>query len=210
MQAQRLNILGAVLLGFQRKTRGGGKAAFSSPISEDLANVLEWGEVPEFLTGAALDGSLHLSNCELTPKEKMLRANSMTLEAGQITEFKTVRRELKGSKGKGFRIELRFLVMFSDPLGCAKLELYMASVGSEKSALRIAFTKEPVQQELLNGDGERRAVNESQLPLPGEDQALTDEQAAAVAEIPTDPNVEYVDRAKERLAARRKTKEQVQ
>jgi len=128
-----------------------------------LSATLEWGEIPEFLTSTALEGSLHLSSCELTPKEKLLRVHAMQLDAGQITEFKSVRRELKGSKGKGFRIELRFLVLFSDPLGCAKLEGYMQGVGSEKSALRISFTKEPVQEMLPTGaEGERRDMSPAQ------------------------------------------------
>ncbi len=151
MQTERLNILGAVLLGFSKK-QSGGRAVFASPMASELSETLAWGDIPEFMTGAALEGSLHLSSCELTPKDKLLRTHAITLDAGQMTEFKTVRRELKGTKGKGHRVELRFMVLFSDPAGCAKLEAYMQGVGSEKSAIRISFTKEPVQQELVEAE----------------------------------------------------------
>lgn len=154
----KLSFTSVQLLGFSRDSNGG-RANFSSAMSNPIMKALSWIEMPNCLIGGKLEGELAATVIELEPKEKELAKHRTSLDVQRIGKFNTVRLELESSRGKGHRTELRFTVSFPDPEGCAKLERYFLTCG--KSTLTVSYEKAAQQEEIpLATDEQKQAVME--------------------------------------------------
>ncbi len=141
----KLTFTNAELDSFARSADGG-TAKFKAPLTASVIKAMAWGDMPEFLKGAAPDGDLAASSVELSPNDKELRKAEMQLATTRVNGFRLVRLEAEGTRGVGFRREVRFTVYFSDENGAAKLERYM--LGAGKSRLIVSYEKKPEQAEL--------------------------------------------------------------
>lgn len=156
--AEKITFPSAVLLAFGRKFNAGGKASFSSSITDAQRKAMNWDEIPECANGANLDGDLQASVLTLTPKDKELQRNAIELSISRVRNFQVVRLELEGKRDKGHRQELRFSVEFGDDKGARKLEEYMLTVGEGKSTLAVSYTKQ--EQLEMAGEAEPQAAAE--------------------------------------------------
>ena len=112
--------------------------------------------MPDCLTGANLDGSLAATAIDLAPKDPVLAKSGVSIACSLVDGFQSVRRELEGKQGKGYRSELHFVAHFADDNGCAKLEQYMVVCGETKAALSVKYNK----QAQLPGVEETEAASE--------------------------------------------------
>lgn len=152
--ANTITFTAAKLESFSRN-QNGGKAKFSCGLNTKVMQAMGWVEIPECLTGADLEGELHATAAQFIPSDTQLEAHKFDLEISEISKFESVRLEIEGKKGKGHRTELRFVVEFGDQRGAAKLEKYMVSAaGDSKASLKVSYTPEPVQGELLVDDSQ--------------------------------------------------------
>lgn len=142
---EKLTFPTVTLLSFSRKPTGG-KAVFSGSVTTAVARAMEWTDIPECATSAALDGELSATQVELVPKDEALRRHAIILDTSKVAKFELVRREIEGKKGKGHRQELQFSVWFPDVKGARKLEEYMLTCG--KSTLSVSYQKQAQQADL--------------------------------------------------------------
>lgn len=155
-----LTFTSAQLLSFSRTAKGG-KAVFSSLITQAVIKGMGWAEMPECFTGGTLDGELDATQIDITPADKALAKHAMTLEISRVKKFEVVRMELEEKRGKGHRNELRFVVEFPDLQGCKKLEAYILTAG--KSTVKVAYTPQAVQEEL---PGAKQVTEDDNPDLP--------------------------------------------
>ena len=130
-----------------------------------------------------------------------MRDKATSIDASSIGDFIVVRKKKKAGKNsvKADKTitEVICIIRFADPTGCAKLEQYMLSAA--RSEMLVVYTPQPTQDE-LPGTRVDMTPEDSQLPLDPE-------AVKAANETPTDPNVEYVERAKERMKRGRPPKD---
>ncbi len=137
--ADRISFTSARLLSFSRKPTGG-VAKFAASWNQKVADAMKWVDPPECLTGASLEGDLAAELCELIPTESGMKKHALELKIQRVHDFKTVRLELEGKKGKGHRTELRFDVAFTDTAGAKKLEQYIQTMGDDcKGTLSVSY-----------------------------------------------------------------------
>ena len=141
--ADKITFSSATLLGFSRNGKGG-KAHFSSSLTQEIQRALAWSEIPDCATGATLEGDLHATTAELVPNEAALKKHSLELDVARCHKFEVIRLELGWKKGKGYRNELRFDFVFHDVRGARKLEEYILTVGEGKSKLTVSYVKQEV------------------------------------------------------------------
>ena len=158
--SQKITFTSVVLESFSRK-HDIGVAQFVSSWNANVAKALGWSDLPESVSGADLDGDLAASSLELKPMDAEAVKHKITIDIVRVHKFEAVRLELKGKKGKGHRVELRFKVSFVKAGVCEMLEAYMLTIGAGKSTGTVSYVK---QAEL---------VFENQIP--------TDEMREAVA-----------------------------
>ena len=144
---EKLTFTSVELDKFTRSTDGL-VANFRASLTAPVMAKMGWTEIPECLTGASLDGEVTAISLELVPADKPMEKHAMSLDLAKINSFATVRLELEGKKGKGFRTELRFKVHSQDAQGARKLEIYMLVAG--KSKMIISYEKQ-AQQDVLPG-----------------------------------------------------------
>lgn len=195
------------LLVSTKRTKKGGFASVKFQLTPKITKALEWPEMPEGTAEWCPDvDELAAQTIEFVPNNPELNHNAVSVEATSIGDFVVVRKRL--NEGKNSQLaqktitEVLCLIKFQDPTGCAKLEQYMQ--GAKRSEMHVSYTPQPKQDEL---PGTR--VDMSPDPaLPFQ----TEERAAAIAEeFPDrDPNAEYVERAKERMAKRGRPRKDVQ
>lgn len=143
--SSKVTFTNAELDSFQR-TRQGGTATFRAPLTSAVIKSMGWGDMPDSWKGATPEGDLAASTVELSPNDKELRKAGIQLDTTRVNGFKLIRLEAEGTRGSGFRREIRFVVYFADPNGAQKLEGYM--LGAGKSRLVVSYEKQPVQGEL--------------------------------------------------------------
>lgn len=208
--SKKITFSGVRLLGFSRNAKKGGVARFRASVTPGVCEAMDWPEADERLGSCKPDGDLAATHCEMIPKDKELRQWSFEIVSQRVHGFEVIRRELEGKQGKGYRHELQFDMVFGDPIGCAKLEVFLLNAGTAKCGLVVSY-KPPATQDELPGtrvDVQTGEVD-GQMPL------ATQEQQDAVSEIPDgpierDPNAEYVERARERMAKRGRPAKDVQ
>lgn len=154
--AQKITFTSVVLDSFSRK-RDTGVAQFSASWNTEVAKALGWEEIPEFLSGASLDGDLAANALELVPKDKELKKHAVTLDVTRVTKFEAVRREIEGKRDKGHRTEIHFKVYFVAAGACQELERYMLTIGEGKGSLTVSYAK----QEMLDGMAPTREQSEA-------------------------------------------------
>lgn len=125
---------------------------------ESLFEMMKW-QVPGPHTALQrLDGKIPEGTLLLKSTEDKLKAESpdgtvksdaeVNIEFDSINGFECHRLELEGRKKKGYRRELRFTIKYHCRDGAANLEAYMMATDNARGSLRIAYTREPEQQEL--------------------------------------------------------------
>lgn len=151
---QKCEFTQCVLRGIAR-THKGGAAQFSSSLTDALRSKLDLEDLPDYLTeGKSSERELVASQIILRSKDGDLAQYEIIVQAQRVHKFELVRLEREGTKGKGTRTELRFIVKFNDPTGCAFLEEYMVKAGDSKGTLVVSYTAQPEQEELPIADPE--------------------------------------------------------
>jgi len=184
------------------RNKNGGFAKVKFQLTAKVTKALDWPEMPEGTAEWCPDvDELKSSLVEFTPNNEELRDKATSIDASSIGDFIVVRKKKKAGKNsvKADKTitEVICTIRFGDPTGCAKLEQYMLSAA--RSEMLVVYTPQPTQDE-LPGTRVDMTPEDSQLPLDPE--ALK-----AANETPTDPNIEYVERAKERMKRARPPKD---
>jgi len=207
--SKRFTAVNALLVSTTRN-KDGGRAKVKFQLTEKVRKSLEWPEMPDIVGEWSPDyGELKATLVEFTPNNEELKAAATSVDASAIGDFQIQRKHKKTGKNavKADKIITQVIctVTFSDPTGCAKLEQYLQSAA--RSEMLVVYTPQPTQDELpgTRVDVQTGEVNGAQMPL------ATQEQIDAVNEIPErDPNAEYVERARERMAKRGRPAKDVQ
>jgi hypothetical protein len=200
--SKRFTAVNALLVSCTR-TKDGGKAKVKFQLTEKVRKSLDWPEMPDIVGEWSPDyAELKATVIEFTPNNEELKHHATSVDAASIGDFQIQRKHKKSGKNavKAEKIITQVIctVKFGDPTGCAKLEQYLQNAA--RSEMLVVYTPQP-QQDELPGTRVDMTPEDSQLPL------ATAEQREVVAEIPDgDPNVEYVERAKERLEKRKAAK----
>jgi len=147
-----INFSGAVLRKLERDSKGG-KLHFSSDLTTSVSKAMKWEDLPDSCTGSKMEGSITAGSINLTPKQKDLFSDKeLSADFQTLAHFEIVRLELEKSKGKGFRRELRFQVVFVAPDVCGFAESWLMSVGAGKASMRVNGTLvEKSEQESEDG-----------------------------------------------------------
>lgn len=207
--SKRFVAVNALLVSCTRN-KDGGRAKVKFQLTAKVTKALDWPEMPEGTAEWCPDvDELISSLVEFTPNEQELRDKAIRIDASTIGDFIVVRKKKKAGKNsvKADKTvtEVICTIRFGDPTGCAKLEQYLQSAA--RSEMLVVYTPQPTQDELpgTRVDVQSGEVDGSQMPL------ATQEQIDAVNEIPErDPNAEYVERARERMAKRTRPAKDVQ
>jgi hypothetical protein len=192
--SKRLTAVNTLLVSATRDKKGG-HAKVKFQLTSKVTKALEWPEMPEGTAEWCPDvDELKASLVEFTPNNEELRDKATSIDATSIGDFIVVRKKKKAGKNsvKADKTitEVICVIRFSDPTGCAKLEQYMLSAA--RSEMLVVYTPQPTQ-DVLPGSRVDMTPEDSQLPLDSE--ALADANATPAE----DPNVAYVERAKERM-----------
>lgn len=184
------------------RDKNGGRAKVKFQLTAKVTRALEWPDMPEGTAEWCPDvDELKSSLVELTPNNEELKSKAVAIDASTIGDFIVVRKHKKVGKNsvKADKVitEVICTVRFADPTGCAKLEQYIQ--GAARSEMLVCYTPQPVQGE-LEGTRVDMSPEDPQIPL-----LATAEQIEAVKDLPDgDPNVEYVERAKKRMADKKR------
>lgn len=136
----KLALPGAVLKKVERDKRGG-KLHFSAEWTTKLQQQMLWGPPDSKDTSTTKEGSLVDAQIAISPKQKdLFNKGEFVAACTTVGPFTIVRRELKGSKDKGFRHELHFVAKFIDKGVAAVAETWLMTVGDGPGRLIIAGT----------------------------------------------------------------------
>ena len=207
--SKRFTAVNALLVSTTRD-KNGGRAKVKFQLTAKVTKALDWPEMPEGTAEWCPDvDELKSSLIEFTPNNEELRDKATSVDASTIGDFIVVRKKKKAGKNSvkddKTITEVICTIRFADPTGCAKLEQYIQSAA--RSEMLVVYTPQPTQDELpgTRVDVQTGEVEGAQMPL------ATQEQIDAVNEIPErDPNAEYVERARERMAKRTRPAKDVQ
>ena len=207
MAMKHFTAVNTLLMSTKRTPKKGGEAKVKFQLAAKISAALEWPEMPDGTAEWCPDvAELKAGNIEFIPNNPEVSHNATSIDADSIGDFVVVRKQQKEGKNSKHAAktltEVLCTIKFSDPTGCAKLEQYMQ--GAKRSEMRVSYTPQPKQED-LPGTRVDMTPDSSQLPL------ATQEQIDAVNEIPEcDPNAEYVERARERMAKRGRPAKDVQ
>jgi alkyl sulfatase BDS1-like metallo-beta-lactamase superfamily hydrolase len=146
--SSQITFTSARLLSFGRN-QNIGTAQFVCSWNQRVAKSMGWGdEIPSWEKKSSLDGELHATSMKLTPSEAAMKKHELEMDINLVYGFEAVRLELEGSKGKGFRTEVRFKIDFTDPNGCKLLERYIMTLTDSKGSMSVSYTPQAVQEAL--------------------------------------------------------------
>lgn len=201
---KRFVALNALVIKTSRDKRGG-SAKVKFALTPKVTKALEWPDMPEGTAEWCPDvNELVATLVEFTPNNPELAKNATSVDATSIGDFVVVRKKKKNGKNsvKADKMitEVSCTIIFSDPLGCAKLEQYIQ--GAARSEMLVCYTPQP-QQDELPGARVDMSPPDAQMPLQ------TPEAAAAVADIPTGepPAPTHADKLAERKAESEKKRQ---
>jgi hypothetical protein len=117
----------------------------STPVMEEMGWSIGEGQV-----GGDLVGQLNCSHAIWTPNQKQLRANELQIEIAEAGDFKFV--AVKNKDGEITGHELTMTLRSNQADTPALIAMFIAACGSERSALKLSYTKEPKQQTLPGTD----------------------------------------------------------
>lgn len=153
------------LLSFTRNPSGGSAKLCCRP-SDRVSKAMGWGEFPDWTKCASPAGALITSTWELTPSEGDLAKHAVQLAGvNTVRDFEFVKKQIKkgktSAKAPGFKIELHFVVDFTDPSAARKLEGYF-QCGASDGTLAVTYEKEAEQLELAEGSGDQLELTDVQ------------------------------------------------
>ncbi len=163
----QIEFVDCVLKSFTRRPKGG-VAKFQAKYSNPVARAMEWTdeegdpiEPAKFYHGMSLDGDLAATVITMQSEKGTKLADFMfEIKAQSAKAFKAVRREEKGTRGKGKRWELAFEVHFVDLTGCRHLEEYMISTGEYAGTLTVRYEPVAKQQTLPDVGDDKKASDD--------------------------------------------------
>ena len=201
---KKLKAINALLVETKRNKKGG-FAKIKFQLTAAVTKALDWPDMPEGTAEWTPDvDTLQARTLELTPNDITQKAHAVTMDITSIGDFMIQRKKKKSGKNsvKADKVitEVVCNVKFSAETGCAMLEQYILSAG--RSEMLLVYEPAPVQGELEGTRVDMSPIDGRQSVIP--EVEATEEQRAVVTEI--DPNAEYVERAKERMAAKKKAK----
>lgn len=129
-------------------------ADYTTPVAEKM----DWGEVPECVTGAKLKGKLLSTNLILTPADKELKKFELDLDIRTVDAFEVVC--MKDEEGETTHREMRFRVESGAKDAGALLEHYVAKLGRNKGAMKVSYTKQEELPLEESAQGELSAEDE--------------------------------------------------
>jgi hypothetical protein len=130
-----------------------GSANFTAALSAAIIKKMEWDDIRDYEKGVQLEGELAAQTITLGAAGTLLTW-TVDFEATKVANFQSVRREIEGKRGKGYRHELHFVVTFSDPAGARYLEEYMQSVPVGKGTMTVYHSAPQPKQQNLVGDAQ--------------------------------------------------------
>lgn len=158
MAQEQLSFSGLTLKSFTRDKKGG-KASFSANLSAPVAKKMGWGETPEWETSGNPEGALAGLKMTLGMSGTITDRWEIAIDISTVDGFQWVRKELKGKRGKGKRLELHFNVKFMDEKGCQFLEEYMLTVPESKGTMTVTHNPAAIQPTLPGaGDNEKQGT----------------------------------------------------
>lgn len=131
-----------------------GHVDFHCPLGagyEKLFERMEW-QIPEpKTTRQDLEAKLEGGYFVIAAKDKLVTAEAQ-VRYKFASGFHVQRFELKGKKGKGFRLELRFRVTIEEVDALAKLEAWWCAVAGTAGELKLMYLDAPEQLVIPEGD----------------------------------------------------------
>jgi hypothetical protein len=146
-------------------------ADYSPPVRE----AMDWGDMPECVSSARLNGALTAQNLILLPNAKELRQHEIQVECTEVNDFAV--HSLKDDEGEYAGTELRFIARSVQPGVAAILENYLRVIGNGDGQLKVSYVK----QGKLFGEDEKKETAAATENLPD----VAPEQVA-----PLEPEIE--------------------
>ena len=157
MAQEELSFTGITLKSFSRDKKGG-KASFSANLSNTVKKKMGWGETPEWETSGNPEGALAGLRMKLGMSGTLTDKWEISIDISTVDGFSWVRKELKGKRGKGKRLELHFNVKFMDDKGCQYLEEYMLTVPEGKGTMEVLHNPAAIQPTLPGADDDKQGT----------------------------------------------------
>lgn len=133
---------------------------FTCELTASVVKHLEWGELPDGSKKASMDGQLAGGNFTLTPKEAKqksidgTRPDEVSCALLTASGFVVTRQQIDGTRGKGVKRRIDFVVKSADQDAAAKAEAWLCMAGDTKAQLSIAYSAKETGQPNADEDGE--------------------------------------------------------
>jgi hypothetical protein len=119
---------------------------FSCELTAAVAKKMEWGDLPDAAKKSPMDGQLAGGSFVYSPKEAAQKQIEGTLpdemQANILTVggFVITRMQIEGSRGKGVKRRINFVLKSADADAAAKAEAWLTMAGSTKGSLRVEYS----------------------------------------------------------------------
>lgn len=137
---------------------------FSAELTKPVSEAMVWGDFPDSVTNAKLNGDLTTDKFILSPSNKKLKDFEIQLQCSRVEDFQLVRK--KEDEGEGIETRIRFVAIVEQIGAIADIENWMRNVGGGEAILKVSY------------------IEQTELDLKEEGPKATDEQRAAAMEIP--------------------------
>jgi hypothetical protein len=124
---------------------------FACELTAGVIKHLEWGELPDGSKKATMDGQLAGGTFTLTPKESKqktiegVRPDELSANLLTASGFVITRQQIEGTRGKGVKRRIDFVVKCADCDAAAKAEAWLCLAGDTKASLAISYSARETQ-----------------------------------------------------------------
>ncbi len=119
---------------------------FACELTASVVKHLKWGDLPDAAKKAPMDGQLAGGSFVLSPKQAAQQQIEGTLpdemQAAVLTvgNFVITRLQIDGSRGKGVKRRINFVLKSADQDAAAKAEAWLTMAGDTKGSLRVEYS----------------------------------------------------------------------
>lgn len=119
---------------------------FACELTASVVKHMKWGDLPDAAKKAPMDGQLAGGSFVLSPKEARQTQIVGTLpdemQAAVLTVggFVITRMQIEGSRGKGVKRRINFVLKSADADAAAKAEAWLTMAGDTRGSLRIEYS----------------------------------------------------------------------
>lgn len=146
-----------LLLRSFKRTPKKGTATFSSELTKKIRKEMEWEECPASYDGGSPGGELVASKMVLSNHKQDLANYTYEIGINRAYDFKLIKHEIEGKRGKGHRFALEFKTDFVDIEGCKVLEEYITVAADSKGNLQVTYQPAARQVNLTPAEGDTAA-----------------------------------------------------